>query len=93
MGAAFKFLRAPANRQSVIKTIVASTDTPVDIARQTLQLFFEPERNVLPQRGEINLKGLSQVLAFMAEAGLLKEPLPPADRFVDLHYLQAAGVK
>ena len=93
MGAAFKFLRAPANRQSVIKTIVASTDTPVDIARQTLQLFFEPERNVLPQRGEINLKGLSQVLEFMAEAGLLKEPLPPADRFVDSNYLQAAGVK
>jgi ABC-type nitrate/sulfonate/bicarbonate transport system substrate-binding protein len=93
MGAAFKFLRAPANRQSVIRTIVVSTDTPADIAQQTLQLFFEPERNVLPQRGEINLKGLSQVLAFMAEAGLLKEPLPPADRFVDLHYLQAAGVK
>jgi ABC-type nitrate/sulfonate/bicarbonate transport system substrate-binding protein len=93
MGAAFKFLRAPANRQSVIKTIVESTDTPADIARQTLQLFFEPERNVLPHRGEINLKGLSQVLAFMAEAGLLKGPLPPADRFVDLHYLQAAGVK
>ncbi len=93
LGAAFKFIRAPANRPAVVKTIVESTDTPADIARQTLQLFFEPERNVLPQKGEINVKGLSQVIAFMGEAGLLKEPLPTADRFVDLRYLQSTGVK
>jgi hypothetical protein len=29
----------------------------------------------------------------MGEAGLLQEPLPTAERFVDLRYLQAAGVK
>jgi ABC-type nitrate/sulfonate/bicarbonate transport system substrate-binding protein len=93
LGAAFKYIRARENRPSVVKTIVESTDTTTDIARQTLQLFFEPERNVLPQKGEINVKGLSQVIAFMGEAGLLKEPLPTAERFVDLRYLQSAGVK
>ena len=93
LGAAFKFTRDPANRKSVVKTIVESTDTPADIAQQTLALFFEPERNVMPKEGEINVKGLSQVIAFMGEAGLLKEPLPPAERFVELKYLQAAGVK
>jgi ABC-type nitrate/sulfonate/bicarbonate transport system substrate-binding protein len=93
LGAAFKFIRDPINRQSVGKTIVDSTDTPADIAQQTLKLFFEPERNVLPQRGEINIRGLTQVIAFMGEAGLLKEPLPAAERFVDLHYLPLAGVK
>jgi hypothetical protein len=44
-------------------------------------------------RGEINLKGMTQVIAFMAEAGLLKEPLPVAQRFIDLQYLKIAGVK
>ena len=93
LGASFKFIRAPANRPSVVKTIVESTDTAADIAQQTMKLFFEPERNVLPQKGEISMKGLAQVIAFMNEAGLLKEPLPAAERFVDLRYLQLAGVK
>jgi ABC-type nitrate/sulfonate/bicarbonate transport system substrate-binding protein len=93
LSAAIKFIRDPANRKSVVKTIVDTTGTPADIAEQTLKLFFEPERNVLPKQGEINVKGLSQVIAFMGEAGLLKEPLPPAERFVELRFLQLAGIK
>ncbi|HSQ14060.1 MAG TPA: ABC transporter substrate-binding protein [Candidatus Deferrimicrobium sp.] len=93
LGATFKFIRDPANRNSVVKTIVETTDTPADVAQQTLALFFEPERHVLPVQGEINVNGLGQVIAFMAEAGLLKQPLPSAERFVELKYLQAAGVK
>ena len=93
LASAFGFIRNPTNRKTVIKTIVETTDSSADIAEQTLKLFFEPERNVLPQRGEINVKGMAQVIAFMAEAGLLKEPLPAAERFVDLRYLQSAGIK
>jgi hypothetical protein len=29
----------------------------------------------------------------MGEGGILKAPLPRAERFVDLQYLQAAGVQ
>ncbi|MSP41252.1 MAG: ABC transporter substrate-binding protein [Deltaproteobacteria bacterium] len=93
LGAAFKFIRDPRNRNTVVQTIVKSTDTAADIAQQTLALFFEPERHVMSMRGEINLKGMTQVIAFMGEAGLLKEPLPSAERFIDLKYLQMAGVK
>ena len=93
LAATFKFIRDPANRQAVIKTIVETTDTPADIAQQTLTLFFEPERNVLPKQGEINVKGLAQVIAFMGNAGTIKHPLPPAERFVDLQYLRLAGIK
>ncbi len=93
LSATFKFIRDPANRKAVVKTIVESTDTAADIAQQTLALFFEPERRVLPMQGEINVNGLGQVIAFMAEAGLLKQPLPTAERFVELKYLQAAGIK
>lgn len=93
LGAAFMFIRDPAKRSSVIKTIVETTGSTEAIAKQTLALFFEPERGVLPKQAEINLKGLEQVIAFMGEAGNLKAPLPAAERFVDLQYLHAAGIK
>jgi ABC-type nitrate/sulfonate/bicarbonate transport system substrate-binding protein len=93
LGAALKFIRDPANRKTVVKIIVEATDVSADIAEQTLKLFFEPERNVLPKQVEMNPKGLAQAIGFMSEAGAIKQPLPEPERFVDLQYLQAAGVK
>jgi len=93
LGAAFKFIRDPTKRKVVAKTIVETTGAPAAIADQTLKLFFEPERKVLPMQGEIDVKGLAQVIAFLGEAGTLKDPLPTPERFVDLQYLRMAGVK
>jgi ABC-type nitrate/sulfonate/bicarbonate transport system substrate-binding protein len=91
LAAAFKYIRDPANREDMVRTIVDTTGSSEDSARSTLTLYFEPERKVLPQAGEIDLKGLAQVIAMMAEAGSIKAPLPPPERFVDLQYLQAAA--
>lgn len=93
MAAAFSFIRDPANRDRVIKIIVATTGCSDTIAAQTLDLFFQPGRDVLPKRGEIDLQALQQVIVMMQDAGLLKAPLPQAERFVDLQYLHAAGVQ
>jgi ABC-type nitrate/sulfonate/bicarbonate transport system substrate-binding protein len=93
MAATFQFIRNPVNRDSVIKIIAETADCSNAIAAQILDLFFAPGRDVLPQRGEINLKALQQAIAMMGEGGLLKPPLPLAQRFVDLQYLQAAGVQ
>ena len=93
MAGAFAFIRDPANRSKVIADIVAAIGFSDTIAGRTLDLFNEPGRNVLPQCGEIDLKGLQQVIAMMAEANLLKPPLPQAERFVDLQYLRDAGVQ
>jgi ABC-type nitrate/sulfonate/bicarbonate transport system substrate-binding protein len=93
LGAALRFIRAPANRKTVVKTIIETTDSSGEIAEQTLKLFFEPERNVLPKQAEINAGGLAQVISFMGEAGTVQEPLPAPERFVDLQYLRAAGVR
>ena len=47
-------------------------------------------RDVLvPERSSL----YPQVIAFMGEAGTIKAPLPPAERFVDLQYLHAAGAQ
>ena len=93
LASSFKFIRDPANRKAVAKTIVETTGSSAAIAEQTLMLYFEPERNVLPRQGELNLDGLTQVIAFMSEAGTIKTPLPAAKQFADLQYLHAAGVK
>ena len=92
MASAFGFIRDGANRGDVIKAMVELTGASDDIARQTLALYFEPDRGVLPKQAEIDLKGLAQVIAFMGEGDALKPPLPSPERFVDLQYLRAAGV-
>src|SRR5262245_38727687 len=93
LGASFRVIRDPARRPAVVQAIVDSTGATPAIAERTLALYFEPERKVLPQRGEIDLAALARVIAFMGEAGQLKPPLPPADRFADLQYLRLAGIR
>jgi ABC-type nitrate/sulfonate/bicarbonate transport system substrate-binding protein len=93
MAAAFAFIRAPQNRDRVVKVVVETLGCSDAIAAQTLDLFLQPGRDVLPARGEIDVNALQQVIAMMAGAGLLKPPLPQASRFVDLDYLHAAGIQ
>jgi ABC-type nitrate/sulfonate/bicarbonate transport system substrate-binding protein len=93
LAAAFRFIRDPANRATVAAALVEDTGCTEADARATLALYFEPERHVLPRQGEIDLEGLGRTIALMAEAGQLKAPLPEPQRFVDLQYLRAAGLR
>jgi ABC-type nitrate/sulfonate/bicarbonate transport system substrate-binding protein len=93
VAAALRLMRDPANRDEVVKTMMAVTGSSEDIARQTLALYFEPDRGVMPKQGEISIPGLAQVIAFMGEGGMLQQPLPAPERFIDLQYLKAAGVE
>lgn len=93
LAAAFRYIRDPANRDRVARTIMQNTNCSEAIARRTLALFFEPERGVLPRQAEIDPRDLGQVIAMMAEAGTVKPPLPSPEQFVDLQYLRLAGVE
>jgi ABC-type nitrate/sulfonate/bicarbonate transport system substrate-binding protein len=86
LAASFATIRDPAKRGVVVETIVDITGVSASVAERSL------EKSVLPRRGEIDLKGLAQVIAFMGETGQLKGPLPEPQRFVDLRYLKLAGV-
>src|SRR3954451_15585556 len=92
LAAAFKFIRDPARRSDVVRTIVETTGFPEANAKLPLALYFEPERKVLPQRGEIDMMGMATAIAFMGDTVVLKAPMPAPERFVDLQYLRAAGV-
>jgi ABC-type nitrate/sulfonate/bicarbonate transport system substrate-binding protein len=93
LAAAFDFIRDGGNRERVVRTVMQSTNSSEAIAEQTLDLFFKPERGVLPKRGELDLRGLEQVIAMLGEAGALKPPLPSAAQFVDQQYLRQAGIE
>lgn len=90
---AFRIIRDAGKRDAVVRAIADTSGAPPEVARQILTLFFEPERGVMPKRGEISLSGLSQVIAFMGESGALKSPLPPPERFADPQFLKAAGIE
>lgn len=93
LATSFRYMRDPANRDEVVRIILDTTGSSDQIARQTLQLYFEPERGVVPRQAEIDMKGFAQVIQTMGEVGELKAPLPSVDRFVDLQYLKAAGLQ
>jgi hypothetical protein len=58
-----------------------------------LSVYFEPERGVFSKQAELDLKGLKQVVQFMAESGELKAPLPKVEQVADLEFLQAAEIR
>jgi ABC-type nitrate/sulfonate/bicarbonate transport system substrate-binding protein len=93
LSSAFRFIRDPTRRDDVLKTIVDTTGFAEANAKLTLALYFEPERGVLPQLGEINARGMEQAIAMLGESGIIKAPLPSAARFIDTQYLQAAGIQ
>jgi ABC-type nitrate/sulfonate/bicarbonate transport system substrate-binding protein len=93
LASAFRFIRDPAKRDDVVRSIVDTTGFAEAHARLTLALYLEPDRGVLPKSGEINPGGMEQAIALMGESATLKAPLPSAARFVDLQYLHAAGVQ
>jgi ABC-type nitrate/sulfonate/bicarbonate transport system substrate-binding protein len=90
---AFRYIRDPAHRDDVARAIVELTGSSDDIARQTLALYLDPDRGVLPRHAEIDRAGFAQVIAFMGEAGILKPPLPTPDRFIDMQFSDATTGK
>jgi ABC-type nitrate/sulfonate/bicarbonate transport system substrate-binding protein len=90
----FRFIHDPANRSEVAKILADSTGFSETSARQVLAFYLdEGDKGIVPRQAEINIQGVGQMIAIMAQAGVLRPPLPAAERFVDLQYLEAAGIR
>lgn len=92
-GAAYEFINDAKNRAEVERIIAESLKTSPETAREIFAPYHDPAKKVLPKRGEIDLAAFNRVLALMADAGVVPNPAPPAERFVDLRYLKAAGIQ
>ena len=51
-----------------IRTISDTTSFPRATAELTYSLYLEPDRKVLPMRGEINRKGMARAIEYLGEA-------------------------
>lgn len=91
--ASYEYMNDPKNRADVTNTVKESLKVSDEIAREILAPYLEPDRNVLPKRGELSLSAFNRVLALMGEAGVIPTPAPAPERFIDLRYLQAAGIQ
>jgi ABC-type nitrate/sulfonate/bicarbonate transport system substrate-binding protein len=91
--ASYEFMNDAKNRGEVTHIVTESLKVSEEVARQIFAPYLEPDKNVLPKRGEISLKAFNQVLALMGEAGVMPKPVPAAERFIDLRYLKVAGIQ
>jgi ABC-type nitrate/sulfonate/bicarbonate transport system substrate-binding protein len=92
-GAAYRFMRDPANRSEVAGITAETTGAPLEVAKAMLDFYYEPDRGVMPKQAEIDMAGLKAVIELLGRTGALAPPLPPAERFVDLQYLRTAGLQ
>jgi hypothetical protein len=69
LASAFRFMHEPKNRDEIVRIMIQATGSSEEIARQTLSLYFDPDRGVVPKQAELDVRGLGQVIQFMAEAG------------------------
>jgi NitT/TauT family transport system substrate-binding protein len=90
MGDSFAFIRNPNNRSRIAVLMKEWWGSSEETSLSTLDLFFNPEKNVLPFKGEINLRGVEQVIRFLRDGGVVKGPIPPVETFVDQQYWRAA---
>ena len=91
--ASYAFMNDPKNRDEVTTILKDSLKVSDELARQLFAPYTEPDKNVLPKRGELDLKAFDRVLKLMGEVGAIPVPVAPAERFVDLRYLKAAGIQ
>ena len=93
LAASYEYMNDPKNRGDVTNTVKESLKVSDETAREIFAPYLEPDKNVLPKRGELSLRAFNQVLQLMGEGGVIPTPVPAAERFIDLRYLQAAGIE
>jgi ABC-type nitrate/sulfonate/bicarbonate transport system substrate-binding protein len=93
MASAYAFMNDPKNRDEMTAIVKETGKLSDETARTIFAPYLDPARNVLPRRGEVDLAAFNRVLALMGEVGAIPSPVAPADKFVDLQYLKAAGIE
>ena len=89
----YQFMNNSKNHDEVRNIVKESLKVSDEIARQIFAPYTQPDKNMLPRRGELDLQAFDRVIALMGEAGVIPTPVASATRFVDLKYLQAAGIQ
>jgi len=89
--AANRYIMDPANRETIVRITMDYMDQSEDRTRRMLGYIWDPKNRVLSQRPELDMANVRATIALQAKYGILKDPLPAAERFVDTSYVQAAN--
>ncbi len=89
--AAMRFIMEPKNHDEVVKVMAEFTNQPEARVRDMLAYVWDPKNRVLPQQTGPDPDAVRQAIALLGKYDVLKQPLPPPERFVDSSYGQAAG--
>jgi ABC-type nitrate/sulfonate/bicarbonate transport system substrate-binding protein len=89
--AAVRFIQDPKNHDEVIKITMVFMKEPENRSREMLAAIWDPKNRVLPPRAAIDMDGVKAAIALLGEYDILKQPLPPPERFIDTAYAEAAG--
>ncbi|HLQ93224.1 MAG TPA: ABC transporter substrate-binding protein [Xanthobacteraceae bacterium] len=93
MSATYAYMNNPNNRGEIVGIVRDTGKLSDAVAQQIFAPYLEIGKNVLPRKGEIDSGAFNRVLALMGEVGAIPKPVPPAERFIDLQYLKAAGIE
>ena len=91
--AAYRFINDAKNHDEVLNIVKDTLKISDETARQIFAPYTQPDKNVLPRRGELDLRAFDRVLSLMGEAAVIPSPVAPASRFVDLQFLKSAGIQ
>jgi ABC-type nitrate/sulfonate/bicarbonate transport system substrate-binding protein len=93
MGSAYGFMNDRKNRDEVTAIVAEIGGVSPAVAAEIFAPYLEPEKNVLPRKGELDMGAFDRVIALMAQVGAIPSPAPDAERFVDLQYAKAAEIQ
>jgi ABC-type nitrate/sulfonate/bicarbonate transport system substrate-binding protein len=91
--AAMRFIHDPQNLDEVVKAAIEVTHQPESRAREMLSYFWDAKNDVLPMQGEIDVNAVKSTIALFGQYGILRTPLPPPERYVDVRYGRMAGIQ
>jgi ABC-type nitrate/sulfonate/bicarbonate transport system substrate-binding protein len=89
--AAMRFIQDPKNRDEIVRLTSSLMKEPEDRSRRMLSDIWEPKNRVLPQQAAFDMASVKASIALLGEYGVLKEPLPVPERFIEPAYAEAAG--
>jgi NitT/TauT family transport system substrate-binding protein len=84
-----RWLNDPANQQEAIQILMSYTNVNVDLAQRAYEVLVS-ETHSYSKEGELNTAGIENVLKDLVNAGVIKRPIPSANKYIDMSYLQIA---
>ena len=83
------WLQDPSNQKEAVAILAGKQKVNEEVAAKRLAQEMNPATATVP-KAAIDVKGIEAVMRLRAEAGLLKMPLPPPEKYYDMIYYNRA---